>query len=460
MNMDRTVIHGRQLILFLLLSTLLATSISFSENDSNTPLVYTIEIQDVITGGTTNYIARSIEKAEEDNAAALVLLINTPGGLVDATMTILEDMMASDVPIITYVSPQGAIAASAGSFILVGGHVASMSPGTTTGAAMPITIGLSEEGTQTNTADEKTINFLAGHIHSVATEKGRNGEVIEKFVTENLTLNAQEALDENVIDTIAIDLDTLLSDIHDMTTSVNGKDVVLNTADAKVVPIGMTTREKATAIISNPQVSFLLVILGIYGLIIGFNAPQTYVPEVGGAIALMLGLYGLGMFEINLFAALMIILGVLLLIAEALTPTYGVLSVGGIISIIFGGLFLPREPLMPVRWFTNLTALVVGVGLGASILMIIALRAILRVRRKKVPQGRNEFADVETTVLDVNENGSLVKIQGEYWYGLTPDGKNVEIGQTVRIINRTGTKLVIQPVIESINDIHQPTDKH
>ena len=450
MLMKNKSIPGSALCLLLLLTTLLAASISDIHADSHQRQIYTITITGVITNGTTEYIERAIMDAEEDGAEALIMYIDTPGGLVGSTLTIMELMLSANVPVVTYVSPQGAIAASAGSFILVSGHIAAMSPGTTVGAAMPVTISFSEEGGSSNPADEKTIKFLAGHIESISETRNRNGEVISQFVTDNLTLTPQEALDDKVIDLLADSPEALLQQIHGETVQLPDTSLVLNTKDAELIELPMTNQEKATSIISNPQVSFLLVIMGIYGLIIGFNAPQTYIPEVGGAIALMLGLYGLGTFEVNLFAVLMILLGILLLVAEVMTPTYGVLSTGGIISIVLGGMFLPREPLMPSRWFLGLRSLALGIGIGASVLMLIMLRGILKSRRRKAT---HSFDGLIATVIEAEGENILLKMQGEIWQGINENPQDLVPGQQVPIIQRDGLKLVIGPADESL-----PTD--
>ncbi len=426
-------------VLILVLLVTLGTFPSRAQPDD--PFVYTIEVRKTITAGTAELISRAIETAEADGAEAVVLLINTPCGLVDATLLILEKMLAAEVPVITYVSPQGAIAASAGSFILIGGHVAAMSPGTTVGAAMPVTISPTEGATQT--ADDKTIQFLAGHIRSVANERGRPGEIIAKFVTENLTLDATEALDEGIIDTLSPDLTSLLTELDGRVLSIDGREITLETEGVEILPLEMSASEKVTNLVSNPQVSFLLVILGIYGLIIGFQAPQTFVPEVFGAIALLLGLYGIGMFEVNLFAGLLLVLGVGLLVAEAFTPTYGVLSVGGVIGIVLGALFLPAEPLMPTAWFVSLKYVAFGIGIGASLLLVIMLRGLLKAKNARVVQGDDEFDNLTGVVMERLSPEGLVKVQGEIWRARSNEGQEIKEQTTVRIMDRQGFQLIV-----------------
>lgn len=429
------------LILPLILLTIILSSVIVSaQND--TPLVLTIKIENTITAGTTAHIRGSLETAEEMDADAIVFLIDTPGGLVSSTIDIMQLMLNSKTPVITYVYPQGAIAASAGSFILLSGNIAAMSPGTTCGAAMPVIISPTEGTTQT--ADEKTINFLAGHIRSIAQERGRTTDIAEKFVTENLTLNAYEALEENIIDHVPNTLEELLKTIHGATVTVDNKDIVLNTRNADIKPLEMTVVDRITDIVSNPQITFILVIVGIYGIIIGFNAPGTFVPEVLGAIALMLGLYGLGLFEVNIFAAAMLLLGIALLVAEAFTPTFGILAFGGIVSIVLGLLFLPVEPLMPSGWFRSFRLMAIGIGIGSSILMVVILTGIIRLRKSKVVHGDLEFDGKTGTAVDTLDPKGLVKVQGEIWNGTSINGDRIESGENIIVVKREGMNVLVK----------------
>lgn len=235
---------------------------------SDQPLVYVLEVEKTVTFGTARYIERGLEEAQSKGADACIISLNTPGGLVDATLEIIQDMSAARIPVITYVNPEGGIAASAGTFILLNGHIAAMAPGTTCGAAMPVTISPSEEGTQA--ADQKTINFLAGHMKSIADQRGRPADLAGKFVTDNLVLNNREALEKGVIDYVAADKEELLNKIHDTAVTINGQEIVLRTAGAQIVTVSHNTSEKVTNLISDPTLSMLFLTIGVMGLLIGF----------------------------------------------------------------------------------------------------------------------------------------------------------------------------------------------
>lgn len=411
--------------------------------DSFQPTVITVKVDDMVTAGTANIIKRAIQLAENQGAQAVVIQLNTPGGLVTATLEIIQDISAAQVPVVTYVTPPGAIAASAGTFILISGHVAAMSPATTCGAAMPVTMApVTGEGTQR--ADDKTINFLAGHMRSIAEERGRPVDIAENFVKENLTIDYKVALEKQVIDHVSVNLGELLEMIHGMEITIQERVVILNTSGAKVQAVEMKTSERITHFVSNPQVTFILLLLGVYGLIIGFNSPGTFLPEVTGVISLILALYGLGLFEVNILAGLLIIIGILLLVAEAFTPTYGVLGVGGVISIVLGSIFLPIEPMMPTDWFSRFRMTAIGIGIVSGALLIILFSGIIKLRKVQTIHGDEEFSNQVVPVIeDINPEG-LVKVKGEIWQAVSTSGISISQGENVRVIGRKGMYLVVE----------------
>lgn len=420
------------------------------KSQTEKPVVYTVQVEDMVTAGTAKNIQRAIRHSHNRDADALVILINTPGGLVDATLDIIQDISASQVPVITYVTPKGAIAASAGTFILMSGHLAAMSPGTTCGAAMPVI--MNPEGGGTEAADQKTINFLAEHMRSVAQDKGRPGDIAEKFVLENLSLSNQAALDQGVIDVMAENLEELLNVIDGREVITAAGQINLKTADAEPFHLAMNTEEQLIHIISNPTLAVIFLILGIYGLIIAFSSPGFMLPEVLGSISLILGLFGLGLFEVNLTAGLLIILGILLLIAELFTPTYGILGVGGIVSIILGIVFLPIEPLMPMNWFAAFRGMAIGVGIVGAGFLFIVLKGIFNLRKIKPMQGHGEFAADEGIVVEPLDPAGVIKIRGEIWRASSLNGETIPIGTRIKVVKRDNIQLLVE------KDPHQPAE--
>lgn len=411
------------------------------------PLVYVLEVEDTVTFGTSRYIERGLQEAQVNQASACIISLNTPGGLVDATLEIIQDMSAAQFPIITYVNPEGGIAASAGTFILLNGHLAAMSPGTTCGAAMPVTISPDSEGSQA--ADQKTINFLAGHMKSIAKQRGRPADLAGQFVTDNLVLNNSEALDKGVVEFIAADKEELLTKVHGTQVEVNGKIQEVNTDGARMVAVPLSTSEKAVGLISDPNLAMIFMMIGIFGLIIGFYSPGFVLPETLGAISLILGLSGIGLFQGNLTAGLLVLLGIGLLVGELLTPTFGIMGMGGVVSIVMGILLFPNEPLMPEYWFTTFKYTALGVGLVGAGFLLIAVMGIAKLRGRKPVQGN--MASLQGVVIsEINPRGSI-RVNGEIWQAEAKNGYAIEEGQLVHIVEQRGLLLVVEAISQNNN---------
>jgi membrane-bound serine protease (ClpP class) len=439
----REYVNKSLILLLIVFSLIMAWPTAIcSEEEEPEHIVYTVKVENTVTAATAQHIKRGIKLAEDHGASALVLLINTPGGLVTPTLEIIQDISAARVPVISYVSPRGAIAASAGTFILLGGHLAAMSPGTTCGAAMPVNISNPLDNPQA--ADQKTINFLAGHMKSIAVERGRSGELAENFVKENLTLNYHEAFDNGMVDIVAADLKELLIKIHGRELIVNQETKNILTDEARVIELEMSRDEKFINILGNPMLAMILLMLGIYGLIIGFSSPGFFFPEVLGSLSLILGLYGLGLFETNLTAALLLVLGIGLLLAEVFTPTYGILGVGGVIAIISGIMFFPVEPIMPLSWFNDLKIMALGLGLISALFLSIVLMGILRLRKLRIAHDDREFIRQAGTVVGALKPYGQIKVQGEIWQALSKNGTSIAIGEKVKIIERQGILLIVE----------------
>jgi len=436
-------VWGVFLLVVLLLSTLFALS---AGERGEGEVVYVLRIEGTITEGTAVEIEEGLREAEETGAGAVLIELDTPGGLVDSTLKITETILNLDVPVITYVAPKGAIAASAGSFILIAGTIAVMAPGTTTGAAMPVEIGV--EGRKP--ADEKTINFFAGHIESIAAARGRNATQAKRFVTDNDALSETLALERGIIDLIAEDESDLLTKVDGMTVKVETENKTLATKNASLRFKEKTVRSSLLEILSNPQIAVILLMVGIYGLIFGFLSPGTYVPEMIGAICLVLALYGLGLFEVNMFGVLLIILAIILFIAEALTPTFGILTTGGVACLIIGALILPKEPFLftpSSGWFKGFLLSVIGVAAASAAFFFFAVGAVLKVRKRKAKVGGEELiGKVTKAETEITEEGGTIKVSGEFWNARTLAGERINEGEKVEIIDREGLTLIVKRV--------------
>jgi membrane-bound serine protease (ClpP class) len=435
------------LCLFALISLALAGAlVSCAGAASNDNVIYVIQIEGTITEGTTLDIVEGLQEAEQIGAEAVLIELDTPGGLVSSTLKITEAILNLDVPVITYVAPRGAIAASAGAFILVSGNIAAMAPGTTTGAAMPVEIGI--EGRQA--ADNKTINFFAGHIESIAASRGRNATQAKRFVTENDALNENLALERGIIELIADDETDLLAKIDGMNVTIAGEAQTLATKDATFYRKEKTIRSTLLETLSDPQIAVILLLVGIYGLIFGFMSPGTYVPEMIGAICLILALYGIGLFEVNVFGVLLIIVAVLLFIAEALTPTFGILTTGGAICLIIGALILPKEPFLvspESGWFEGFVLTVLGVAIASALFFFFAVGAVLKIRKRRAQVGGEELIGrVTKAESTITEDEGTVKLRGEIWNARAAAGETIPQGVKVEIVDREGLTLLVKRI--------------
>ncbi len=401
-----------------------------------------VPVEGTVTAGTTEFLRDSIEEAEEGQFHAVILKINTPGGLVDATLDIIQDLLNASVPVITYVHPQGGIAASAGTFLLLSGHIAAMSPGTTTGAAMPVAMqpGSGEQ----ERADEKTVTFLAGHMRTIAEARGRPAEPAELFVRENLTLGPDEALDRGVIDLIASDLTGLLDQLDGRTVIVRQEEMTLRTRDATLVDKEMTAGQGIINFISDPQIAFILLMIGVYGIFFGLNMPGTIVPETIGAVALVLALFGLGMFDVNALGIVVIVTAVILFVAEAFTPTFGFFTAGGAAALVVGALLLPVEPLLPEEWFFHFRITVFGMAAVTVGFFALIITQVVRTRNKPSSYENLGMKDYEGLAIEDLDPAGMVKIRGELWKARNASGSPIPKGSRVRVTGQEGMVLIVK----------------
>ncbi|MEN6349820.1 MAG: NfeD family protein, partial [Syntrophomonas sp.] len=331
----------------------------------------------------------------------------------------------------------------AGTFILLSGHLAAMAPGTTCGAALPVRV--SSLG-KYQAADEKTINIMAEHMKSIAQQRNRPADLAGSFVSENLSLSNREALNQSVIDLEASDLPDLIARSDGRKVQTASGELVLETANANLQNLNMNAKENLMHNISNPMLAMLLILIGLYGLIFAFHSPGFLLPEILGSISLILGLYGIGLFAINITAGLLIILGLALLIAEAHTPTWGILGVGGITSIVLGIMLFPVEPLLPFSWWSSFRFMALGIGVIGAGLLIIVLRSVWKLRRFAPVHGESEFNHRNGVVIqDLNPRG-LVQVQGEIWKASAKDEHIIFKGSLVKIIGKEGLELLVEEV--------------
>ncbi len=432
------------LLLFLSTTTILFVLAASSATDTNdgSPVrpVYLIEVEGVITTGQKNFIGRQIENALDIESQLLIVRINTPGGLVDATMKINELFLNVPMPVAVLVAPSGAIAGSAGTFILMASDIAAMAPGTTIGAAQPVALSPGGAGE----ADDKAITFYASYMRNTAEEKGRPGDIAERFVTENLSLGSTESLEKGMIDYLAGNVHELMNELDGKEIEKLGEIFILNTADAPIEQGEMTLAESFQNWLSNPQIAFLVLMAGFFGIYLGLNAPGTIVPEVGGLILIIMGIYGIGLFDANTTGIILLLLGLGLIMAEIFTSGFGVLGTGGAISLAIGAIMLPVEPLMATDWYTTFVVTVAGVVIGMVIIMVVVVQRIIKSRRRWTG-GSEHFTAPEkgVTVNDLDPEGRI-KARGEYWSARSIDGSKIPAGRDVEVVKAETLMLWVQ----------------
>jgi membrane-bound serine protease (ClpP class) len=400
-----------------------------------------IRIEGPIGPATAGYIARAIDVATAEGAQCLIIQLDTPGGLLDSTRHIVQSFYAAPIPVVVFVAPAPAGAISAGCFITLAAHVAAMAPNTTIGAAHPVAIGGGGgEGETGGVMSEKLVSFATTYIQAIAEKRGRNAEWAISAVRESASITSEQALELNVIDLLATDLVNLLEQLDGRVVDAH----TLATAGAETFEIPMLLRERIFQLLWRPEVMFILMLIAIYGIIGELSNPGAIIPGVAGVIALILALYMAAILPVNLAGAALLVLAIALFIADILTPTYGVLTVGGIIAFFLGGILLfdrPEEgfrlPLGLILTATGVTAaffvVVVGAGLRAQLLPVRAGRETLI--------GRTVLA-----MTPIDEGQGHVFVEGEYWNARSvvpvPEGQPVEIlaleGLTLRVKPKPG----------------------
>jgi membrane-bound serine protease (ClpP class) len=398
-----------------------------------------IVVNDTIQPISAEYIARAIDEARRRNDQALLIEINTPGGLVDSTREVIEHITSSQVPVILYVTPSGSRAASAGFFILESADIAAMAPGTNTGAAHPVILG---GGKMDDVMKEKMENDAAALMRSVAARRGRNVEVAESTVRQSKSFTDQEALSQHLIDYVASSEDDLFRQIDGKAFKrFNGQNVTLKVSGQPVSPFQMTLKETILAYLMDPNVAFLLLAIGALSLYIEFNHPGAVIPGTVGVVFILVAAFALNLLPTR-FAALILILGAFALFAaEAKFATHGVLTIGGIALLTLGGLLLVDSPIPEMRVHL-LTALAVSIPLGliTAFLMTIALKA----RRNKVVTGAQGLVGETGVAQTALSPQGKVFVHGELWDAIA--STTLPPGQLVVVRKIDGLTLQVDPL--------------
>jgi membrane-bound serine protease (ClpP class) len=420
-----------------------------------------LAIEGPIGPATTDLLRRGLQEAEAMNAAALILRIDTPGGLDAATRDIDQAILASTVPVVAWVAPGGARAASAGTYILYATHVAAMAPGTHLGAATPVPLGGQPAPDRRDSprddpdaeddppaapvgataAERKIINDSAAYMRSLAELRGRNAEWAERAVRFGESATASEALELGVIELIAADLPSLLRQLEGREVSIGERSLALATDGAAVTEIVPDWRNQLLAVLTNPSIAYLLLLAGLYGLLLeGYN-PGAMVPGVVGVVCLLLAAYALQVLPVNYVGLALIVLGVLLMVGEAVTPSFGVLGIGGVVSLVLGSVVLFDAD---VPGFGVSRGLIGGIAMIAAAGFMLMAIMMQRARTRPVQTGRAELLAAHAVALESFEQHGRVRVRGETWHAVSPVA--VRAGQPVRITDVDGLTLHVEPI--------------
>lgn len=403
-----------------------------------------------ITSATVRFIHRGLREAAGSGAVCLVIELDTPGGLVEATRDIVQLFLQSPIPVVVYVTPPGARAASAGVFITLAAHVAAMAPGTHIGAAHPVQLGggpaAPSDTARVDPLSEKILNDAVAWARALAQYRGRNADWAARAVSESQTLTAQEAIAQQVVDLLASSLDTLLALLDGRQVTLEDRPVLLQTAHATVHTVERWWGERILAALSDPNIAFLLLMLGFYGLLFELYTPGWGIPGTLGAIFLMLGFYGLSILPVNYAGLALLVLGLGLLVAEAFVPSFGLLTIGGVVCLTLGGLMLVESPM----GFPRVSAaLVVPIALATAVIALFLVGNALRIQRRPARVGDAMLIGHQAIAReDFTQEGDhfrgYVFIHGEWWQARSPTP--VQANQPVRIERREGLYLWVLPV--------------
>lgn len=415
--------------------------------------VVVLQLTGAIGPASSDYVERSLRDPVVQDGSAIILYLDTPGGLDSAMRDIIQAILSAPVPVVAYVAPSGARAASAGAYILYASHIAAMAPGTNVGAATPVQLGGRSETPEQAPAEEqaepqsdsamqrKIINDAVAYIRSLAVLRGRNADWAEQAVRDAVSIGAEEALAEGVIELVAIDLDDLLSQLDGRSVPMGAAKLVLATADAEIIRLEPDWRTRVLSVLTNPNVAYILMLIGIYGLIFEFASPGSMVPGVLGAIALVLALFAFQALPISYAGLALVLLGLAFMVAEAFVASFGILGIGGVISFVIGSIMLfdTGSPAFRIS-----LALIAGFAIVSVLLLAGLVAMLLRSRRRPVTGSADDLLGARGEAVYAFTGRGQVRLRGEIW---NADSREpLAADQPVRVIARHGLRLEVEPL--------------
>lgn len=431
----------------------------YAQNAETEPrnIAYHLEVTGPIGPATTDYITHALADAAEAEAEIAIIEMHTPGGLVTSMQDIIQQILASPVPVVTYVSPPGSHAASAGTYILYGSHIAAMAPATNLGAATPVQMGgedpplgkdSDEQDSKTDTdaprhqsaMELKSVHDAVAYIRGLAELRGRNADWAEQAVREAVSLSATEALAQNVIDLIARDIDDLLAQLDGSIVDIAGTERALQTTDIKLIDAKPDWRTRILMIITDPNIAFLLMTIGFYGLIYEFANPGAMVPGIVGVISISIGLFALNVLPVNYAGLFLLLLGIGLMTAEAFVPSFGILGISGAVAFALGGTFLIDTDLLGFGVSWQMIAFMTGL---TALVMILLLSMVIRAMKRKVTTGEEALIGAAAKITDWSADRGEVLVWSERWDAFSDSHLDLSVGDDVYVIEKQGLKLKI-----------------
>lgn len=410
-----------------------------SQNLISSQKIIKIKVDGAISPATSSFIARGLDKAQKMNSEAVIIMLNTPGGLLESTREIVQNILESSVPVVVYVSPKGARAGSAGVFITLSANIAVMAPGTNIGAAHPV--GMQGEA-DSSVMFDKVTNDAAAFVRSIAQQRNRNSSWAEKSVRESISSTEQEALDSNVIDFIAPNLDSLLKAINNLKTTTSTGEKIINTTDIEIIELESNWKDELLKIISNPNVAYLLLMAGIYGIFFEIYNPGAIFPGVLGGISLILAAYSFQMLPVNWAGLALILFAVIMFLLEIKVVSHGILSIGGVISLFLGSIMLFDDP---TEYVSVSISLIITVVILTTLFFLVVISLGIKAQYKKVSLGNTAMLDEKGIVISEIKPGKpgKVKVRGEIWRALSD--VEIKVGEEVKIEKVESLTLFVKP---------------